>query len=367
MHGTFRQLGLGLVAAGSFLGTLSCGGEDLVSPATSSVAIKTTTTSKIAFNSWDGGRAAIYVVNPDRTGLAKLTPEGEDDRGPLWSPDRSKIAFVRNRIELWVMSSDGRNRARLTNHLADGESVFRWSPDGNMIAFERDDAEVEECQLDDGELELCPLTQIWTVRSDGSNVRKVTDGEDPSWAPNGRKIAFAADGQIHVVNLNGSGRRTLTNQPRGAFQPVWSPAGGRIAFVTLVQRAREVTEILVMKENGTKVSNLTSGRGADSEPLWSPDGSKIAFNTFDPSAEGTNHEVAVMNPDGSGRMILTNNPASDASATWSPEGDRLAFMRSFWGEPSALDVYVINANGTGERNLTNNPEITDAWPSWSSE
>lgn len=114
-----------------------------------------------------------------------------------------------------------------------------------------------------------------------------------------------------------------------------------------------------MKENGTKVSNLTSGRGADSEPVWSPDGSKIAFTTFDPSAEGTNHEVAVMNSDGSGRMILTNNPASDASATWSPQSDRLAFIRKAFGDPIALDLYVINVNGTGERNLTNNPEITD--------
>ena len=365
MHGTFRQLGLGLAAAGSFLGTFSCGGEDLVSPVTSSLAIKPTTTSKIVFNSWDGGTAAIYVVNPDGTGLTKLTPEGEDDRRPLWSPDRSTIAFVRNRVELWVMSSDGRNRVRLTNRLADGNATFRWSPDGSMIAFENNHQMVE-CEMD-GEPSMCPLAQIWTVARDGSNVRKVTDGEDPSWAPNGRKIAFVADRQIHVVNVNGSGRRTLTNQPRGAFQPVWSPAGGRIAFVSLVQRAREVSEILVMKENGTRVSNLTSGRGADLDPVWSPDGSKIAFITFDPLAEGTNHEVAVMNSDGSGRTILTNNPASDVLATWSPQSDRLAFMRKAFGNPIALDLYVINVNGTGERNITNNPEITDDWPSWSSE
>ena len=74
-----------------------------------------------------------------------------------------------------------------------------------------------------------------------------------------------------------------------------------------------------------------------------------------------------MNPDGSNRRILTDNPASDGSATWSPEGDRLAFMRKDFGDPNAIDVYVINVDGTGERNLTNNPEITDDWPSWSSE
>jgi hypothetical protein len=76
--------------------------------------------SKIAFNSWDGGRASIYVVNSNGSGLTNLTPAGQDDRRPLWSPDRSKIAFVQRIVELWVMSSDGRNRVRLTNRLADG-------------------------------------------------------------------------------------------------------------------------------------------------------------------------------------------------------------------------------------------------------
>jgi Tol biopolymer transport system component len=321
--------------------------------------------SKIAFNTWDGGTAAIYVANPDGTGLTKLTPGAEDDRRPLWSPDRSKLAFVRNIVELWVMSSDGSNRVRLTNRLADGISDFRWSPDGSMIAFERNDAMVE-CQLG-GVPSMCPLAQIWTVRPDGSDVRKVVDGSDPSWAPDGRRIAFTADDQIQVVNADGTGGQTLTNEPGGAFQPVWSPAGGRIAFVTVVERAGEVTEILVMNEDGTQVSNLTSDRGADSEPLWSPDGSKIAFNTFDPMLEGTNVEVAVMNPDGSGRTLLTSNPASDRAATWAPEGDRLAFMREAFGEPSAIDVYVVNVDGSAERNLTNNPAITDDWPSWSSD
>jgi Tol biopolymer transport system component len=128
----------------------------------------------------------------------------------------------------------------------------------------------------------------------------------------------------------------------------------------LVQREREVGEILVMNDDGSQVSNLTSGRGYDADPLWSRDGSKIAFTTFDPVLEGTNHEVAVMNPDGSGRRVLTNSPASDGRVTWAPEGDRLAFMRS-------IDVYVINVDGGGERNLTNTPEIMDDWPSWSSD
>jgi TolB protein len=101
--------------------------------------------------------------------------------------------------------------------------------------------------------------------------------------------------------------------------------------------------------------------------VWSRDGSKLVFNTYDPLPEGTNSEVAVMNADGTGRRILTNNPAADAYATWSPQGDRLAFTRKDYGNTGAIDVYVINVDGSEERNLTQNPEITDDYPSWSSE
>ena len=365
-----RQVTLGGIAANCTVGGENPRRVSVTAGSNSTVRFDITcstpsSTAKIAFNSWNGGTAAIYVVNPDGTGRTALTPAGEDDRRPLWSPDRSKIAFMRNNVEIWVMSSDGGNRVKLTDRLADGNSPFRWSPDGRMIAFERND-EMVECTLD-GVPSLCPLDQIWTMNADGSNLTKVADGTDPSWAPDSRRIAFTADRQIQVANADGTGRRTLTNQSRGAFQPTWSPAGGRIAFVTLVQREGDVGEILVMNDDGSQVSNLTAGRGYDSEPVWSRDGSKIALVTFDPLPEGTNHEVAVMNLDGSGRRVLTSNPATDSDVTWSPQGDRLGFMRKSYGDPTAIDVYVINVDGGGERNLTQNPEITDDWPSWSSE
>jgi Tol biopolymer transport system component len=42
-------------------------------------------------------------------------------------------------------------------------------------------------------------------------------------------------------------------------------------------------------------------------------------------------------------------------------------MRKAFGDPIAIDVYIINVDGGGERNLTNTPEISDDWPSWSSD
>ena len=321
--------------------------------------------AKIAFTSWRRlpGNGGIYVVNPDGTGLTRLTPDDTDERNPLWSPDRNRIAFFRD-FDLYVMSADGSNRIKLTSRIKDKTAAVAWSPDGSTIAFEADS--MIEC-LEEGQPSFCQQTQIW-VAAEGRGARKVVAGARPSWAPDGRRIAFHSGGQIHVVNADGTGDRTLTNQPRGAFNPAWSPDGARIEFEAPVQRGpNEVPEIFVMNADGSGSVNLTAGRGGDLGPVWSPDGRKLAFVTYDPVPEGTNHEVAVMNSDGTGRSILTQNPAADIEPAWSPDGTRIAFIRNLYQEgATALDLYVVRTDGGGETNITNKPELPDEVPSWSS-
>ena len=50
------------------------------------------------------------------------------------------------------------------------------------------------------------------------------DGAQPFWSPDGRKIAFERQSDIHVMNADGSGQRKLTRGARRESQPVWSPA-----------------------------------------------------------------------------------------------------------------------------------------------
>lgn len=321
--------------------------------------------AKIAFTSWARlpGNGGIYVVNPDGTELTGLTPDGTDERHPVWSPDRTKIAFFRD-FDLYTMTADGGNRVKLTSRIKDKNAAFAWSPDGTTIAFEADS--LVDC-VENGQPSHCSQTQIWTVGSDGSNARKVIAGAKPSWAPDGHRIAFQAGGQIHVVNADGSGDRVLTNQALGAFNPAWSPTGSRIAFEGRVQRSQEVSEIFGMNEDGSAPVNLTTGRGADMQPVWSPDGRKIALVTYDPAAAGTNFEVAVMNADGTGRTILTHNPAADIQPGWSPDATRIVFVRNLYQDgANELDLFVVKIDGSGETNITKTPELPDDSPSWAS-
>jgi TolB protein len=88
--------------------------------------------TEIAFFGDRDGNAEIYVMNPDGTGLRRLTEEPTDDVLPAWSPDGAKIAFVSSRDgneELYVMNADGTHVTRLTNDPSDDVDPV-WSPAG---------------------------------------------------------------------------------------------------------------------------------------------------------------------------------------------------------------------------------------------
>jgi TolB protein len=61
---------------------------------------------------------------------------------------------------------------------------------------------------------------------DGSEARMLAqDGAQPYWSPDGRKIAFAKQSDIYIMNADGSGQRNLTRGAgRRESSPVWSPA-----------------------------------------------------------------------------------------------------------------------------------------------
>ena len=84
-------------------------------------------------------------------------------------------------------------------------------------------------------------TNIFVMNADGSNLtiltcNVVTGDSDPSWSPDGSKIAFTSfrDGnaEIHVMNADGSDPINLTNNPAWDYAPAWSPDGTRIAFAS---------------------------------------------------------------------------------------------------------------------------------------
>jgi len=167
--------------------------------------------------------------------------------------------------------------------------------------------------------------------------------------PPQQRIAYsAADGEIYLINADGSGSARLTNSPGSDATPAFSADGQRIAFSS--ERDGNM-EIYVMNADGSGAIRLTDNPAKDAFPVWSPDGERIAFT----SVLDGDSEVFVMNADGSEDTNLTNSAGFDGHPAWSPDGKSIAFLSDRGGE---FQWYFMAADGSAvePRFLVNLPE-----------
>ena len=204
---------------------------------------------------------------------------------------------------------------------------------------------------------------IATVNGDGTGDRGGVidvgpqDG-DPSWAPDGRRLAFTStrDGneEIYVYDVDSGAQTRITFDPARDRDPAWSPDGTRLVFESLRDGNQE---LYVVSAAGGVATRLTSDPADDRQPAWSSTGT-IAFA----SNRTGDFDLYSMAEDGSGVRRLTQAPGWDADPTWSPLGDRLAYVH---GTGFAdLDVDVVDADGTDARPLAATFAV-EHYPSWS--
>lgn len=284
-------------------------------------------------------------------------------------PCGGQIAFDSLRVggnnlyDIYLMNSDGSAPVNLTNHVAN-EGEPSWSPDGSKIAFQSDRDNIESGRPD-----------IYVMDADGGNVTRLTTNpafdESPEWSPDGGRLAFITTRddpnnnirQLYLMNSDGSGQTRLTFGD--SIQPTltWSPDSSKIAFSAPVGGALppDILRIYTISSAGGPVSPLTTVTvpEADIQPAWSPDGLQVAFvRTL--SGQNGSPEIYVVDADTSNLRRLTNNSVDDIQPAWSPDGSAIAFVSSRDGN---REIYLMYPDGSGESNLTNNSAHDDG-PAW---
>jgi TolB protein len=219
--------------------------------------------------------------------------------------------------------------------------------------------------------------EFYTINADGSGLRRITDGVDPIWSPDGKRIAFTRWREprgVWVVNANGSGEQRVFDW-NSARWPSWSPDGSQILFSRQHGGRTEDAERCffgfcfdIPAKPHWRLGRVELGDGSFSEPPsplyslapdWSPDGKQIVY--------AGEHGLVIQTVDGEVSYQITND-GRDTGPVWSPDGKRVAFTRR---QHDHWELYVVDADGRNLTRLTDTPERpngqpgSSAAPAWS--
>jgi tricorn protease len=280
------------------------------------------------------------------------------DSWPMWSTD-GFIYFVSDRegnglTNIWRVPEAGGKADRVTSFKAGDVRFPAISADGKVIVFEHD---FGVWKLDVASRKAAPI-KLDIAAETQENLAEVRDfnsqADDYDVAPSGRRIAFSIHGEIFTAPTDEGDLRQITDSPARDKEPLYSPDGKSIAFIS-DRSGRE--EIYITAADGTgepqKITDLDTLKFSFS---WSPNSKEITFTASD-------SKLRKYSVDTKQTSELSSSKYGNIGApVWSPDGKWIAFSKPDYVRTS--DVYLIPSGGGEERKVTfdsfneGNPQFT---------
>ena len=205
-------------------------------------------------------------------------------------------------------------------------------------------------------------SEIYTMDADGSDQTRLTFNaardNAPSWAPNGRQIAFHSsrhddnnphtgeeNTEIYVMDADGRSQRRLTHYTGLDTGPDWHPDGPQIAFTS----TRNGTfNIFVIDTDVNNITQITDFEFA-ARPKWAPDGKRIAFEGY----IGNQREIFVVNASGTGHFKVSKPRPNTAMylGGWSPDGKQILYKETVDFNLANSFAVIATLNLVGQRKV----------------
>ena len=292
--------------------------------------------------------------------IAKRLTDHQKERiflnnSPAISPKGDKLVYLTNRsdfIDIYLMDTfTGRNLKRLVK--GERSDIFEelhwtrpgmdWSPDGKQICFAAKAGGRDALYTLD--VKRAKVVGIYKFDLDGVF--------SPSWSPDGKTIVFmglkAGRSDIYLVNLKNRELVRLTDDIFCDLDPVWSPTGDEIAFVSdrrdhcrktgddfkIFNHDYSQYDLYTLNVNTGDIVRRTFTEAVERSPAFSPDGEKIAFIS---DRNGINN-IFIHDKSSGDEYPITNLLTGVSQISWSRDGSRLVFSSYYNG---GYDIYLIN-------------------------
>jgi Tol biopolymer transport system component len=228
-------------------------------------------------------RSDIFSVLPGGAGLQQLTNTGgRGELDPSWSADGQRLVYIGKLGGVFTMRADGSHQRLVTFDNGMTNSSPGFSPSGRRIVYAQDNLEVADSDTP-------RRLSILKVRPDGRKKRRLVTGyvSAPTFSPGGNRIVFQGDPKgkqfvygVWTIRPDGSGLRRLTDPERDGWDYDtaldWSPNGRHILFQRCNSVSRyELCDDWMMRRDGSH-KHPVEGTGFDT--VYSPSGRRFVFS-----------------------------------------------------------------------------------------